>query len=210
MTPPSASPPPDDGLSKKSPPDPTPLGGGFAHAAHDAAHAFRAAMTAMARPGERHAIAGARPPGPASSAAGALALTLCDPDTRLHLAGRFDTPELRDWIRFHTAAVLSPAETADFALGAWADLAPLPRYAIGTPEYPDRSATLIIELTRWPPPNVVLRGPGLREPRRAHLPDPTAFAVNHARYPLGLDFFFTCGDALTALPRSTHVTPLEG
>ena len=63
------------------------LDGGFADPATDAAHAFRAVMEAMARPGTLREITGATPPAPLSPAAGAAILTLCDTDTPLHLAG---------------------------------------------------------------------------------------------------------------------------
>jgi alpha-D-ribose 1-methylphosphonate 5-triphosphate synthase subunit PhnH len=51
----------------------------------------------------------------------------------------------------------------------------------------------------------VLEGPGIETQARLDLPDPAAFRRNHARFPLGLDFFFTCGDRLAAVPRSTRV-----
>ena len=82
------------------------LEGGFSEAPVEAARAFRAALEAMARPGRIETVAGAAPPAPASSAAGALLLTLCDPETPLHLAGRWDGPALRDWVRFHCGAPL--------------------------------------------------------------------------------------------------------
>ena len=45
------------------------LSGGFADPPADAAHAFRAIMQAMARPGTIHDVTGARPPAPLSIAA---------------------------------------------------------------------------------------------------------------------------------------------
>jgi alpha-D-ribose 1-methylphosphonate 5-triphosphate synthase subunit PhnH len=41
------------------------------------------------------------------------------------------------------------------------------------------------------------------------LPEVAAFRANRALFPLGLDFFFTCGDRLAALPRSTVVHDAE-
>ena len=37
-------------------------------------------------------------------------------------------------------------------------------------------------------------------------PEVKAFQSNGALFPLGLDFIFTCGARLAALPRSTEVT----
>ena len=40
---------------------------------------------------------------------------------------------------------------------------------------------------------------------RLPLPDTEAFQDNHLLYPQGLDFFFTAGTRIAALPRSTKV-----
>ncbi|MCE8544941.1 phosphonate C-P lyase system protein PhnH [Ruegeria pomeroyi] len=179
--------------------------GGFRDAPVDAAHAFRAAMTAMARPGDIRRIAGAAPPAPLSVAAGTLLLTLCDPETRVHLGGEADSDAVRQWLSFHTGAPLVDAAEADFALGSWADLMPLSRYRIGTPEYPDRSATLIVECETLENSGAVLSGPGIRDTACLLLPDVDALQGNAILYPLGCDFFFTCGDRVAALPRSTTI-----
>lgn len=179
--------------------------GGFGDAPVDSAHAFRAAMTAMARPGDIRRITGAAPPAPLSVAAGTLLLTLCDPETRVHLGGAADTDAVRQWLSFHTGAPLVDAAEADFALGSWANLMPLSRYRIGTPEYPDRSATLIVECDALENAGAVLSGPGIRDTARLSLPDAGALRGNAMLYPLGCDFFFTCGDRVAALPRSTTI-----
>ena len=57
------------------------LEGGFANLPVDASYAFRAVMTAMARPGDIVEVRGAKPPPPMSIAAGVVVLTLCDPET---------------------------------------------------------------------------------------------------------------------------------
>ena len=179
--------------------------GGFRDAPAEAAVAFRAAMTALARPGRIERVAGAAPPAPLSVAAGVLLLTLVDADTPLHLAGAADTAEIRDWLAFHTAAPLVGPDRAAFALGRWEALPPLDAFPQGTPDYPDRAATLIVELDRLAPEGAALEGPGIATRAALSLPDPAAFRANHARFPLGIDAFFTCGDRLAALPRSTRV-----
>jgi alpha-D-ribose 1-methylphosphonate 5-triphosphate synthase subunit PhnH len=181
------------------------LQGGFADAPRDAAFAFRAAMSAMARPGKIEEIAGARPPAPLSSAAGTLILTLCDPETGLYLAGACDTPEVRDWVTFHTGAPLVGPSVCQFAVGTWKALQPLSAYPVGTPEYPDRSATLIVELGELRPEGVRLTGPGIREAAYLNLPEVAAFRQNARLFPLGLDVFFTAGTRLAALPRTTSI-----
>jgi alpha-D-ribose 1-methylphosphonate 5-triphosphate synthase subunit PhnH len=184
----------------------TAMDGGFSDAPRAAALAFRAALQALARPGRIETVAGAAPPAPASPAAGALLLTLCDPDTGVHLAGDRDTPELRQWITFHCGAPLVGPGAADFALGTWAAVQPLDAYRVGTAEYPDRSATLIVEVDRLEPTGARLTGPGIETEAALTLPEVAAFRDNRAGFPLGLDFYFTCGDRLAGLPRSTTVT----
>ena len=180
------------------------LSGGFDDPAIGSATAFRAVMEAMARPGTIRSLSGAQAPG-LSAAASAVLLTLCDPDTGVYLAPGIDTRALRDWIAFHTGAPLAQAALAQFAVGHWEDLQPIDRFAPGTPDYPDRSATLIVEMPALHADGPRLSGPGIRDAVTLSLPDTEAFRANHRRYPLGLDFVFTCGDRLAALPRSTKV-----
>ena len=183
----------------------TQFSGGFGNAPIDAAYAFRAAMTVMARPGEIRMISGTQPPAPLSVAAGTLLLTLCDPETRVHLAGALDTDAVRHWLTFHTGAPITEAPEASFAVGTWRALGPLSKYRIGTPEYPDRSATLIVECDDLQQAGTALFGPGIKDTAHLSLPDIPALRANAALYPMGCDFFFTCGDRLAALPRSTQI-----
>lgn len=180
------------------------LDGGFATPPVDAAHAFRAIMTAMAQPGTIVTLAGALPPAPVSVAAGVALLTLCDPETPLFLGTGHDTAALRDWITFHCAAPFVTAGLAHFAYGIW-DALPLDDFPLGSSEYPDRSATLIIELPELTNSGAVLRGPGIKDQAQLSLPAIAPFQRNAALFPRGLDFIFTCGDRLAALPRSTRV-----
>lgn len=180
------------------------LEGGFADAPMQSARGFRAIMTAMAQPGQIETVAGARPPAPMSVATGVIVLTLCDADTPVWLAPGHDTGAVRDWITFHTGAPLVAAAQARFAIGDWAEL-PLDDFAIGTPEYPDRSATVIVPLPDLSPKGATLTGPGIAEQASLSLPELSAFQRNAGLFPLGLDFFFTCGDRLAGLPRTTRV-----
>ncbi|MGR3321468.1 MAG: phosphonate C-P lyase system protein PhnH [Pseudooceanicola sp.] len=181
------------------------LEGGFAAAPVEAALAFRGAMNAMARPGTIETVAGGQAPAPVSAAAAVLLLTLCDAETPLHLAGDHDTPAMRDWVAFHLGAPLVGPDRAQFALGTWDALGDLTGYPQGEAEYPDRSATLIVEVAQLRAEGTRLTGPGIRDAATLNLPDPAALARNAAQFPLGLDFFFTCGDRLAALPRSTRI-----
>ncbi|SPJ24182.1 phosphonate C-P lyase system protein PhnH [Palleronia abyssalis] len=181
------------------------LSGGFADPARQSAHAFRSVMEAMARPGSLHDITGAEPPASLSVATGAVLLTLCDTDTPVHLAGDADCATVRDWIAFHTGAPFCGPADCMFALGTWQALAPLSAFPTGTAQYPDRSATMIVEVPQLSASGATLTGPGIKDNASLSLPETRAFRDNHALFPLGLDFIFTSGSRLAALPRSTEV-----
>lgn len=175
----------------------------FADPPADAARAFRAILEAMARPGTIRTVAAPAPEG-LSPAAAAVLLVLADPTTPVWL------PEgpARDWLVFHTGAPRATTRgEAAFAVGGWDRLAPLSDWAAGTPDYPDRSATLIVEVPRLDGPGARLTGPGIETEARLPLPDPAASMANAARYPLGVDLILTCGDRIAALPRSTRIHP---
>lgn len=182
------------------------LSGGFSDPAIQSAHAFRRVMEAMARPGTVHDITGAAPPAPLSNAAGAVLLTLCDRDTPVHLAGAADCDAVQAWLAFHTGAPLVDASRCMFAVGTWEALTPLAAYPTGTSDYPDRAATLIVEVAALAASGATLTGPGIKTRAALSLPETAAFQANHALFPLGLDFIFTSGHQLAALPRSTEVS----
>jgi alpha-D-ribose 1-methylphosphonate 5-triphosphate synthase subunit PhnH len=181
------------------------LAGGFADAPIQSARAFREILEAMARPGMIRRVEGASPPAPMSVAAGVALLVLADPTTRLHLAGRTDCPTVRDWVAFHIGAPLVQAEDAVFAVGTWDALQPVARFKIGQPDYPDRSATLIVETDWLVNHGPALTGPGIETATWLNLPETAAFRANRALFPLGFDTLFTAGDRIAALPRSTRV-----
>ena len=87
-------------------------------------------------------------------------MTLCDPETGLPLTGAHDTPAVRDWITFHTGAPFVDASDAAFVLGTWAEIE-LDTLPLGTAEYPDRSATVIVEQDAVRAHGATLRGPGI-------------------------------------------------
>ncbi len=182
--------------------------GGFSDAPKDSAIAFRVALDVMARPGKIAKISGGTPPEPMSTSAGTLLLTLCDPETPVWLAPSLRGAQIKEWLRFHTGAPLVDSRSeAMFAVGRWSELLPVTDFAIGTPEYPDRSATLIVEVEALENAGAILHGPGIKDTSELALPEVKAFRNNATLFPLGLDFYFTSGSRIAALPRTTK---LEG
>lgn len=191
------------------------LQGGFTDHSRQSALAFRATLDALARPGSLHNVAGAEPPDGLSAAAGVLLLTLADAETPLWLPERM-RGGAAEWLLFHTnAPQVVERKRAAFAVGRWDELMPLEDWPAGEPAYPDCSATLIIEAAALDAGAALeLSGPGIDGRARLApvLPDgaAVALALNAARFPLGLDFFFTSGGQVAGLPRSTRVARWTG
>ncbi len=172
--------------------------------------AFRALMECTARPGEIRKLKGVDAPAPFAPATAALIKSLADYETPLWLDAKFAVDRnVTDWIRFHTGApiVREPGDAA-FALIADAEAAPsFAQFAQGTAEYPDRSTTLIMQITRFSGGGFTLRGPGVKATRDfAASPLPAGFAArmkeNRALFPLGIDLVLVAGTDIAALPRS--------
>jgi alpha-D-ribose 1-methylphosphonate 5-triphosphate synthase subunit PhnH len=189
------------------------LAPGLADPGHDAQRLFRAVLDAFAHPGRITSLpdppAG---PGAICPATAGYLLTLVDRDTPLWLAPEFDLPAVRDFVRFHTGApIVARRGEAAFAVLAHDTAASLDGFAIGTDPYPDRSATVVIEVPvlgagatrRW-------RGPGIDGQAAVAVGGLgadfwQAWADNHALFPCGVDIVFAAGSQLLALPRSIAV-----
>ncbi|MEH2512980.1 alpha-D-ribose 1-methylphosphonate 5-triphosphate synthase subunit PhnH [Nitrobacteraceae bacterium AZCC 1564] len=195
------------------------LGTGFANPVQSSQAVFRGVMNAMARPGSIHTIAEAvKAPSMMMPATAAVALALFDHDTPIWLdrdfAGEMD---MASWLRFQTGAPLTAdASQAAFALIAKGSALPdFETFAPGTPEYPDRSTTLVVQvetLTAGDP--IALSGPGIQGTsslRAGALPQDFVARMqsNRALFPLGVDLLLVSGNDLVALPRSAHVAAKE-
>jgi alpha-D-ribose 1-methylphosphonate 5-triphosphate synthase subunit PhnH len=173
---------------------------------------FRAVMDAFARPGEIKALPhAAAAPSPLSATAAAVAWALLDYETPLWLDRALaETPAVAEWIRFHAGArVTEDPRQAAFAIIADPTQAPpFDQFALGTPEYPDRSTTLVMQVSsfdqgqRWS-----LSGPGIAdratlaaEPMPGDLVE--RLAANRALFPRGVDLILVSPDAVAALPRA--------
>ncbi|MET3614927.1 alpha-D-ribose 1-methylphosphonate 5-triphosphate synthase subunit PhnH [Rhizobium aquaticum] len=195
------------------------LEGGFANPVLGAQATFRALMDAMSRPGTIHTIGGdANPPHPVGVAQGAVALTLADHDTTVWLSPALAHETVKGWVGFHTGAeIVASSAHARFAfLAAGEPIPDFHGFAPGSQDYPDRSATLVIELPALSGgPEFVARGPGIKDSTVITAQGLPAdflrrWATNRAFFPLGLDIVFTAGSDLMALPRSTDLQALGG
>jgi alpha-D-ribose 1-methylphosphonate 5-triphosphate synthase subunit PhnH len=176
---------------------------------------FRSVMDAMARPGNIVATGGlARAPQPLGLAAAAVALTLLDYETPVWLDPALaQSPEVAAWLRFHTGAPLTD-DPHQAAFGFIADPTKMPQFEAfcqGSMEYPDRAATLVLQVERLSDSGgLCLSGPGIRGSRALSAsPLPADFAArmraNRALFPRGLDIILASATTLAALPRSVHV-----
>ena len=190
----------------------TTLAPGFVDPPRGAQAAFRRLLEAMARPGTVTVLDAPPAPLPLAPAAGAIALTLCDADTPVWLDAALGAPEVTGWLRFHTGCrIVAAPEHAAFAFAADPAALPLDRLPAGSDEFPDRSATAVLQVAGLDEGvSLRLAGPGIDTEAtlraRGLPPGFVAWrAANHARYPRGLDVILVAGVSLAALPRSTSV-----
>jgi alpha-D-ribose 1-methylphosphonate 5-triphosphate synthase subunit PhnH len=191
----------------------TQLRPGFADPTLHAQQTFRLILDAMARPGTVTTLGCTlEPPPPLAPATAAAALTLFDPDTPVWLDARARNADVEAFLRFHcnSPIVDEPARAAFGVCIGWPDA--FEGFAQGEPEYPDRSATLVVQLdTLESGRALALEGPGVdgrASMRPSPCPDDLAarWAANRARFPLGLDVLLTAGRSYCGLPRSVSIT----
>ncbi|MCS0493873.1 phosphonate C-P lyase system protein PhnH [Ancylobacter sp. MQZ15Z-1] len=198
---------------------PAALALGFRDPVFDAQASFRAAMWALARPGTPCPLDVAlAPPAPLAPEAAALVLALCDYETPLWLDAPLSAvPEVAAFLRFHAGAPLvgEPGE-ARFALIADPRAMPgFEAFAQGTPEFPDASATLIVQIEGFTDEHFtdggfMLEGPGIEgSVRFGAAPLPADFvarmAANRALFPRGVDLLLAGAGHVAGLPRSVTV-----
>ena len=190
---------------------------GFDSPVDDSQQVFRGVLEALSRPGSlQQLVVPVEFPGEVSGATAAVLLALTDYSTPIWFDDRFVARGLPEYLKFHTGAPVAELRSAAVfgVVDPTADGSALDGFALGTAEYPDRSATLILEVpdfgTGQP---AVLEGPGIDGTTRFAAPvlSPviwTALQANSCLFPLGLDIIFTAGDQIAAIPRSTKIEVL--
>ena len=190
------------------------MNAGFADPVASSQVVFRDSLEALSHPGQLMEFASsAKAPVGVHAASGALLLALLDQDTRLWVSPGLACGDAPGYFRFHTGCTLTvdPA-AADFALVAAPDeLPPLDAFPPGSESYPDRSATLVVQVASleagrgW-----TLSGPGIRSTRclaadglgEAFV---SQWAQNRRGFPCGVDVFLACGGRVAGLPRTTRL-----
>lgn len=190
------------------------LAPGFADYGRDANATFRTCLTALSRPGLILPLAADVPaPPPLLATAAAVLLTLADYETSVWLDEPLSASEaVRNCLRFHTGARLTsdPGEAGFAVVSQTARMPELSSFDAGTPEYPDRSTTLIVQVDALAATGLTLTGPGIDGAIRFS-PDPAPdqlaqqLTANRGRFPCGVDLIFVTGTQMAALPRSVVV-----
>ncbi len=198
------------------------LGRAFAQPALCSQNVFRHVLTALSLPGQVQtldrtgALAGMQEPRGAHPSAAAILLALLDQDCKLWLSPGFDDSDAAAWLRFHTGCVVVPeAADADFCwVACGAELPGLSQLAQGSAEYPDISATCIVQVdmlqAQGAEASWTLSGPGVNGCTQIQVGGLASDFVVQRResqthFPCGVDLLFTHGQTLVGLPRSTLI-----
>lgn len=193
---------------------------GFADPVLDSQAAFHGSLAVLATPGAVVRLgAGLESLSGLHAAASALLLVLLDQDTRLWLSPGAAAGGAAASLKFHTGCSMAafPHE-ADFGVVADVEeLPPLESFSAGSKEYPERSATVVLQVpvmleSGWRHSEVGWRlsGPGIHGETRLSVPAlgegfPAQWERNRARFPRGVDLYLSCGDRLCGLPRTTRI-----
>lgn len=185
---------------------------GFSDQVMDSNAVFRAVLDAISHPGSIREMPVSLPQiEGVDYAAQALLLTLADGDTPIWLDESTEA-SFGDYLKFHCGSpITSDPQCAWFGLVvSKAGLDQLENFPVGDDEYPDRSATIVLQVPSLVGGSVQrLWGPGI-EGEIAVSPaiDAKFWAFwkrNTALYPRGVDVVFSSGSGLLALPRSSRM-----
>lgn len=187
---------------------------GFSDPVMGAQSAFRSIMDALASPALPVTIRTDAPAcGPLNATTAAVLLTLADYETPIWLDEQLArNTQILAFIAFHCGAPLvrDPRQARLCAVASPEALPPLHAFAQGDPEYPDRSATIILQAEPVANGQWAFAGPGLKAPRRfgfdpAPADFPAQWSNNRAGFPLGVDLIIAGKSQIAGLPRSLDI-----
>ncbi|MGD2023737.1 MAG: phosphonate C-P lyase system protein PhnH [Desulfobacterales bacterium] len=193
---------------------PTTLLPGFLNPALGPQQTFRAIIEAMAHPGQLIKIkTKVNNIEMLNTASAAVCLTLLDGETPLWTDLSWNCTAV-SWFQVNCGcSVVTEPCLAHFALITHpAEMPPLDDFKIGHEEHPESAATLIIQVQGFDDAtSKILSVPGTKSTTQfAPKGIPANFweqwQLQAALFPLGVDIFFTCGDLLAALPRTTQLS----
>jgi alpha-D-ribose 1-methylphosphonate 5-triphosphate synthase subunit PhnH len=175
---------------------------------------FRTCLEVLSRPGHIVQLPDLlEAPAPLLPNAASIFLTLADFETTFWLDETLsNTSDVVEFLRFHTGAKqVANCADADFAIISDPVRMPgLSQFLLGTPEFPDRSTTLIIQVDTIKSEGWTFFGPGINgtisfsaNPLPADFA--TQLAANRELFPRGVDLIFTNGTHIAALPRSVNL-----
>ncbi len=189
---------------------------GFHDAALGSQAVFRAALSALSHPGrviEMPAVSDL--PRRGHGAAAMLLQALVDSDCSVWLSPALAGSDAAAWLRFHTGCrwAAGPASARFLWVAVGDELPDLASLDAGSDEYPDQSATCVIELQALDAGGadaLVLSGPGIASEQALcarGLPEYflAQWDANHCRFPRGVDLFLATPTHLAGLPRSTRM-----
>jgi alpha-D-ribose 1-methylphosphonate 5-triphosphate synthase subunit PhnH len=191
---------------------------GFDDLARGSQAVFRCALQALSHPGRPVNLPSvARRPAAGHGAAALLLLTLLDNDCTLWLSPTLAGSDAQMWLRFHTGCrcVQDPAKARFLWLAAGDDWPALAALDAGSDEYPEQSATCVMEAqvlsqtdegSAW-----TLEGPGIPGHQRLAvrgLPDDflEQWEANRVTFPRGVDVFLATDTQVLGLPRTTRLS----
>jgi alpha-D-ribose 1-methylphosphonate 5-triphosphate synthase subunit PhnH len=189
----------------------------FSNDSMSSAHAFRIILDCMAKPGHVATLGGILDaPEPLYSTTATIAQTLFDFQSPVWLGSQFANRAIEQHLKFYSGVPLvrDPKTSAFAVASAMGGMPRLSEFAQGNHEYPDRSTTVIIQVAEFSTGDVVLSGPGLKQPVSFGAKPLDAnfwqeMMANHQQYPLGVDVIFVSPSAIACCPRSTKIAVQE-
>ena len=183
----------------------------------DSQKIFQAALEAVSHPGRPVGVLVAlQAPAALATASAAFLLTMADSETPIWL--QEDDDAVCEYLRSHcNARFVEDCREARFALiTAPGKMPSLSAFDPGDPEYPDRSATVLIQVAQARSGSGVhLSTPGIRGAAQLDLGGlPADFWPQWQRnadlFPCGVDVLFVSGSTLFAVPRSRSLSRSDG
>ncbi|MFD2178347.1 phosphonate C-P lyase system protein PhnH [Veronia pacifica] len=181
---------------------------------HDSQQCFRLVLDALSRPGTVKHLPFPPAFGALSSAATQILLTLADQATRIYLPQQHASNDIIvQNLKFHAGcSVTTQRNEADFGVVSGSADETFEGFMFGDESYPDRSTTLLIEVSDFTSGRVFnMEGPGIKTRNEVvigGLSESVASALVNQRgnFPLGLDLILTAGSQAMAIPRSVKLS----